>query len=375
MRSAGLFSGIGGLELGLEEAGFETVFLCEIADAPREVLADRFAGVPLAADVRDVDRLPPGVEVLTAGWPCQDISFAGKMLGTMRGARSSLFVHPIRIAVDNDVPWLLMENVPNLLRGGKGRWMSHLTRLLDDAGFHWAYRLVDTRGFGLPQRRERVFILASREYDPRDILLADDGAPPEKLPWAEWANYATGWYWHMGKTGVGLTVDAIPPITRSTGVGIRTAPAIREVDGDIITPAIEDLERLQGFPAGWTEAVEGWGRWGAVGNAVSVPVSAWIGERLVTPGVYDQGRDMPLRRRPWPKAAYSVGSRERAVDVGPYPTGQQHPALDDFLQYEGYPLTRGQAEGFLRRATGSGGRINYPKGFLTAIRQYIRERT
>ena len=73
LRAVGLFAGIGGIELGLHRAGFESVLLCEVWDAAQAVLTDRFPDVPLVSDVREIDRLPDA-ELVAAGFPCQDLS-------------------------------------------------------------------------------------------------------------------------------------------------------------------------------------------------------------------------------------------------------------------------------------------------------------
>src|SRR6476659_5509558 len=87
-RIAGLFAGIGGLELGLHDAGFESVLLCEVWDAAQAVLEDRFPGIPLVGDVREIEALPDA-EIVTAGFPCQDLSQAGRTAG-IAGRNSGL---------------------------------------------------------------------------------------------------------------------------------------------------------------------------------------------------------------------------------------------------------------------------------------------
>jgi C-5 cytosine-specific DNA methylase len=89
LPSAGLFAGIGGVELGLSRSDHETLLLCEFDSAAKAVLEDRFSGAQLAHDVRDLRSLPKATELLTAGFPCQDLSQAGKTAG-IGGARSGL---------------------------------------------------------------------------------------------------------------------------------------------------------------------------------------------------------------------------------------------------------------------------------------------
>ena len=149
----GLFAGIGGLELGLSEHGWNTELLCEIDPGAQAVLRSRFADVPLHGDVTKLRALPSDIELVAAGFPCQDLSQAGKTAG-ITGARSGLVDEVFRLVKRKKGPrWLLIENVPFMLQLGKGAAMRHITDALEDLGYTWAYRVVDARAFGLPQRR------------------------------------------------------------------------------------------------------------------------------------------------------------------------------------------------------------------------------
>ena len=173
-RMVGLFAGIGGLELGLAEHGWRSELLCEIDPGAQAVLAARFRGVALHADVTTLRALPPGTELVAAGFPCQDLSQAGRTAG-IRGARSGLVDEVFRLVKRKRGPrWLLIENVPFMLQLGQGAAMRHITDALAALGYTWAYRLVDARAFGLPQRRQRVLMLASRTEDPRTVLFGED---------------------------------------------------------------------------------------------------------------------------------------------------------------------------------------------------------
>jgi DNA (cytosine-5)-methyltransferase 1 len=170
-RAVGLFAGIGGIELGLERAGWTTELLCEIDPLARDVLSARFE-VPLSSiveDVRDLHRLPKA-ELLAGGFPCQDLSQAGKSMG-ITGPRSGLVGEMFRLIKSSSPRWVLLENVPFMLQLDGGRAMRFLVDHLESLGFTWAYRVVDTRCFGLPHRRKRVILVASRTHDPRGPLL------------------------------------------------------------------------------------------------------------------------------------------------------------------------------------------------------------
>lgn len=371
LRTVGLFAGIGGLELGLGRAGHQTLCLCEIDPQARAVLEAKFPDVRLTDDVLTYRELPTGTQLIAAGFPCQDLSQAGRTLG-IGGARSGLVGEVFRLLRTHDVPWVLLENVSFMLHLAKGHALDVILRNLEELDYAWAYRTVDTRAFGLPQRRERVFFLASRDGDPRDVLLADDaGAPPEP---ESIDGVACGFYWTEGNRGLGWAVDAIPTLKGGSTVGIPSPPGIWMPDGAIVTPGIRDAERLQGFPAHWTRAAERAGRasmrWKLVGNAVSVPVARWIGNRLRRPGSYDASGDQDLRPgRPWPRAAYNVGEGRCVASVSTWPVQRPRKRLSEFLTADELaPLSLKAVSGFLARYEKSG--LAKPPGFLEALRAH-----
>src|SRR5579862_2337426 len=203
LRVVGLFAGIGGIELGLHHAGHQSVLLNEIDPGAQAVLRARFPGIDLTGDVCELRSLP-AVDLVAAGFPCQDLSQAGRTLG-IGGNRSGLVGHVFRLLETADPHWLLLENVPFMLQLDRGQAMRYLTSELGRLGFRWAYRVVDARSFGMPQRRQRVILLASRDDDPRPVLFADEaGEPLERKP----AGLACGFYWTEGIRGLGWAVDA-----------------------------------------------------------------------------------------------------------------------------------------------------------------------
>lgn len=370
LRVAGLFAGVGGFELGLARAGHRTVLLCENWDAAAAVLRSRFPDVHLVGDVRGLRDLPEGVELVCAGFPCQDLSQAGRTRG-IEGARSGLVAELFRLLDRRRVPWVLLENVPFMLQLARGRAMEVVIRALEERGYRWAYRVVDSLAF-LPQRRHRVFVLASLDDDPADVLLADD--VPVSIPETDLDRLAHGFYWTEGLRGLGWAVDAVPTLKTGSAVGIPSPPAILMPDGAVITPDIRDAERLQGFPAGWTapagDVARPSFRWSLVGNAVTVPVAEWLGRRLRWPGRYDRGRDrLPFSGPPWPQAARGEDGLRIEVDVGPWPVHRRRPHLHHFLQHPGEPLSARATRGFLSRAYRA--KLRFPAGFLARLERHL----
>ncbi|MBF0374355.1 MAG: DNA (cytosine-5-)-methyltransferase [Alphaproteobacteria bacterium] len=363
MRTVGLFAGIGGLELGLLRAGHETLATCEIDAAAAAVLAARFPGLDNHPDITTLTDLPAGTELLCGGFPCQDLSQAGKTAG-IEGSRSGLVGHVFRLLSRRGVPWLVLENVPFMLHLDGGRALGRIVAALEELNYRWAYRVVN--------RRQRVYLVASLDGDPADVLLADEAA----LTLSENAigRLAHGFYWTEGIKGLGWAADAVPTLKNGSTLGIPSPPAVLMPDGGLVKPDIRDAERLQGFPADWTSPAEavrrpGW-RWGLVGNAVSVPVAEWLGRRLREPGHYDRSRDLvPIPRPGWPKAARFDGTTRHEVRISSAPVGVARPHLHEFLEYPGTSLSPRATQGFLGRTRRSG--LRFPAGFLDAVEAHL----
>lgn len=372
MKVTALFAGIGGLEEGLRRAGHETLMTCETWAPAVAVLAAHHPSVPNHPDVTTLNDIPLETELLTAGFPCQDLSQAGGMRG-ISGAKSGLVENVFRLLDKVPVPLVLLENVPFMLQLDKGAAMLHLTNALEERGYRWAYRIVSSESF-VPQRRERVFFLASRcALDPADVLMVDDAA--RRCTVTPLHTHAHGFYWTEGTRGLGWADDAVPTLKNGSTIGIPSPPAILLPDGQIIKPDIRDAERLQGFPADWTLPAVGAGRaslrWSLVGNAVTVAVAEWLGSRLKCPGSYGGERDRPWpsKAHAWPRAARLQGGAKIRVDISPHPLRADRLPLHDFLQHAGTPLSLKATTGFLRRAEASS--LRFSEGFLDRVRDHV----
>ena len=368
MKVVGLFAGIGGIELGLERAGHETLLLCENDPGARAVLQTHFPSAPVHDDVSTLGALPEDTELLAAGFPCQDLSQAGSGSG-IGGERSGLVRHVFRLLQIHRVPWVLIENVPFMLQLDRGAAMDYLVTRLEELGYRWAYRIVDSRAFGLPQRRRRVYLLAAINDRPEEILFAEDACEPEEVTPE---GRACGFYWTEGTRGLGWTVDAVPTIKGGSGVGIPSPPAIWFPDGRIVTPDIRDAERLQGFDADWTlpaeSAVRASYRWKLVGNAVSVPAAEWVGEALAAMDrreLVDVGPHMGA----WPAAAFGSESKRFKAHVSEWPVRRARLSLERFLKEEPRPLSARATAGFFSRLEASS--LRYPEDFANALKRHL----
>ncbi|MBF6213807.1 DNA (cytosine-5-)-methyltransferase [Nocardia puris] len=367
----GLFAGIGGLELGLGAHGWHTDLLCEIEPGARAVLAAHFTDVPLHGDITKLRALPAGTELVAAGFPCQDLSQAGRTAG-ITGQRSGLVDEVFRLVRRQRGPrWLLIENVPFMLQLGRGAAMRHITAALDELGYTWAYRVVDARSFGLPQRRQRVLMLASRTEDPRRVLFADDAGPREV---GDAGSDPCGFYWTEGVRGLGWAVNAVPTLKGGSALGIASPPAVRLPSGEIVTPGITDGERLQGFSTDWTApattvpSIKQGHRWKLIGNAVSVRMADWVGDRLTDPRDPIPHSEELRPGQPWPTAAWGRGGTAYRVPVSTWPVHQPYEDLKNFLTDSRLLSARATA-GFLRRA--GRGNLRFPEGFLLDVEQHL----
>lgn len=149
--------------------------------------------------MRGVRSLPP-CDLVTAGFPCQDLSQCGLTKG-IYGRSSSVVREVVRLleSASQRPEWVLFENVPFMLKLHRGKAIAFLTRELERLGYHWAYRTVNSLGFGVPQRRLRVVLLASRAQNPCNVLFADDS----RVEHVALAKEAFGFYWTEGLPGLG----------------------------------------------------------------------------------------------------------------------------------------------------------------------------
>ncbi len=166
-----LFSGIGGFSLGLERTGgFETVAFCEIEPFCQKVLKKHWPEVPCYEDVQKLtgSKLASdgitGIDVITGGFPCQDISAAGKQAGIKEGTRSGLWSEIIRLVGDLRPQYIIVENVANLLSGPsekRGGWFGRILGDLAECGYDAEWENIPAAAVGAPHRRERVWIVAN----------------------------------------------------------------------------------------------------------------------------------------------------------------------------------------------------------------------
>jgi len=184
LTAVSLFAGVGGFDLAMQRNGIDVVATVEIDKNARGVLQHQF---PKATHFEDVMKVSgsdlrtagfvPDRGIITGGFPCQDLSVAGKRAG-LAGQRSGLFWEIVRLVDELSPKYLVLENVPGLLSSNGGRDMGTVVGALSELGYGISWRVLDAQYFGVPQRRRRVFIVGcagDRGDTSAEILAISEG--------------------------------------------------------------------------------------------------------------------------------------------------------------------------------------------------------
>jgi len=164
-----LFAGIGGFRLGLERTGHNVIYSNEFLEKPRSIYEFQFKEKP---DGRDIYTIPerdvPDADLLCGGFPCATFSVAGKRSGfSKEDTRGTLFFEICRIIQFKRIPYIFLENVKGLLNHDGGRTFNVILAALDELGYDCQWQVCNSRCFGIPQNRERVFIVGNLRHKPR----------------------------------------------------------------------------------------------------------------------------------------------------------------------------------------------------------------
>lgn len=235
-----LFSGIGGFSLGLEATKrFETVAFCEIEDYPRKVLAKRWPDVTCHLDVTKLKGEDVGkVDLITGGFPCQDLSATGLMRGIGEGTRSGLFREMLRLAEECGRPTILFENVSRLLSGpteNKGEWFYNFLWSLAQIGYDAEWFCISAASVGAPHLRERIWIVAY----PNEAQFERGGI--SRRVYKEHTIFSNS-CWGKDKPRVVRTSNGIPSqVDRLGCLGNAVIPKIPEIIGTAIAEQLDGV--------------------------------------------------------------------------------------------------------------------------------------
>lgn len=180
MKVFSMFSGVGGFEIGYHKLGWETVGLCEIDNFANQVLKYNFKGVKNYGNARDI--VPgdlPDFDMLVGGFPCQAFSIAGKRKG-FGDTRGTLFNEIIRIAAVKRPSFLLLENVAGLCSHDKGRTLKTILEAISELGYILEWKVYNGKYFGVPQNRERIFIVGviAERYTGKILFIEENDRLP-----------------------------------------------------------------------------------------------------------------------------------------------------------------------------------------------------
>lgn len=272
MKYISCFSGVGGLEGAAPPMAY-----CEIDEECRSVLSSRF---PEALGHDDVSTFtPPKADVVTGGWPCQDISVAGNQVG-LAGGRSKLFYELVRVAVSAQAETLVAENVPNLLTLNRGREFSSVLNELQEVGYkNIAWRLLNARDFGLPHERRRVLIVASKN---EETALSIHREIPEYKVKKKAKTISAGFYWTAGLQSICYSVGFCPTLKVGSSLGIASPPAVH-YNGVVRKLTSDEALKLQGFDPADFDGVKLSSIYRMAGNAVAVPVGRFVLDGVSNP--------------------------------------------------------------------------------------------
>lgn len=267
-----LFAGIGGFDVGFEKAGFHTSWQVEIDPVCRAVLSDQFPCAKQFADVKtclpELLSLPNSgkVDVITGGFPCQDVSIMGKRAG-LDGKRTSLFFNAMDIVDTLKPTYLVLENVCGLINSNNGKDLQTVIETLAECGYVGFWRVLDSRYFGVPTKRRRVFIFAGLNRYPPFELMADTG-PVARIcgktePNSPWQNAHNTLLAGIGTSAISVSCSDIVAVPHG-----RHQMAIREraSSDDGLLLGMNEINATQAR---------------AAGNAVCPPVAQWIAGHLI----------------------------------------------------------------------------------------------
>jgi len=254
-RFVSLFAGVGGFDLGLEQSGHTCVGQVEIDKNARAILERHWPNVPKHDDVQTAidwannNGLTGTVDLVVGGFPCQDLSVAGKRAG-LAGKRSGLFFDALAFAQSVKAKTIILENVPGLLSSNQGRDFGQLLTELADAGYsNIEWRVLNSQFFGVAQRRRRVFIVASVGTEPFKQILAECESSAGDSSQGE----------PQGQDVTGTVADRTPA---GSGVGVLGGQHPNASIGVDLSPT---LTEAMGMGGGHTPII-GAGRRGGIGS-------------------------------------------------------------------------------------------------------------
>jgi DNA (cytosine-5)-methyltransferase 1 len=309
MKYISLFAGIGGFDLALNRLGHECVWANEWDKYAAQIYNKNFLKQDEGArsnireyqsdsnarsgwrktnsvDTRDIRTVPtseiPDHDLLVGGFPCQAFSIAGKRRG-FDDTRGTLFFEIARILKDKNPKYFILENVKGLLSHDNGFTFKTIISTLNELGYDLEWQVLNSKNFGVPQNRERVFIVGHLRGQPRPEVfpITENNSEDIVLPTVTTRVTADSNVTYVRKRQTQETKSS-GQVNKQKGIKPDTSDIVgREAHTAVIrrlTPT--ECERLQGFPDGWTEGISDTQRYKCLGNAVTVNVVYEVAKRL-----------------------------------------------------------------------------------------------
>lgn len=288
LKVASFFTGIGGFDLGLERAGMQVVFQCEIDPFCQQILKRHWPLVLLHDDITTLrPSAIPFADLWCAGWPCQDLSHANTDRKGLAGQRSGLFYTFMDLVTEIQPPWLVLENVPGLLSAEQGTALEAVIDKLETNGYLGGWLSFNASDAGLPHHRDRVFFIASFRSERAHNIFADSRELYRDRPARESSQPQVGSPLCQGPLGNHPLV-----VQRRGGFGYTLAksicPTLRAQTGGhqgghsdrpILCGEKLDVDRV-GKAYGVSSRLDG-RRGRLLGNAVVPVITEWIGRSVI----------------------------------------------------------------------------------------------
>lgn len=336
MRYYSLFSGVG----GLEHPTIDPIACCEIDPTCHAILTRRTKTAEIHDDVKKFR--PSRVDAVVGGFPCQDLSIAGKMAG-LHGKHSGLFFEMLRVGKEAQADHFIAENVPNLIRLRSGELMRAVIEELHQEWRFVAWRTLNAREFGLPQQRKRVIIVASKSRPAalnlfrriRSLKNSTTDSPS-----------AAGFYTTAGSRSICYSMGYIPTLKVGSSLSIPAPPGIHF--GEIVRKTtVTECLALQGFKLRPFLGLKQKDIFRQMGNAVPVPMGAFALRTLTD-------NFSPCRLEPSTTigaCGFYDGALWAPCDLHAPPLANN---LEAFLESTNEELSERAASGLVRRLVRSG---------------------
>lgn len=305
-----LFAGIGGLDLGFEFAGFNVIWANDFDKAACQTYRANVSENIVEGDIRVVKDSIPDHDILIGGFPCQPFSTLGKLKGFDDEGRGTLFFEIMDIVKKHDTKVIVLENVKNITTHDKGQTFERIKRELDEAGYDVDYQILNSQDYGVPQRRNRVFIVAFNrkyfyngifEYPEKQELkvttqdLLDEDVE-EKYFLTEKISHTIlgcGTKGYIVKPTIDLPISKTLTatmhkmhrasqdnyVTDQKNFERNVQDKVKRINIRKLTP--NECRKLQGFPSEWTQVVCDGAAYKQFGNAVTVNVSYAVARQVM----------------------------------------------------------------------------------------------